>query len=47
MKLILILIVLIEGYFFYRLGFNRGVERERQARLRRLNALKKILNTRE
>lgn len=47
MKIILILIVLIEGYFFYRLGFNAGVKREQQARLRRLNALKRILNTRE
>jgi hypothetical protein len=47
MKIILILTVLIEGYFFYRLGFNAGVKREQQARLRRLNALKRILNTGE
>ena len=47
MKLILILIVLIETYLFYRLGFSRGVKREQKARIRRLNALKRILNTRE
>ena len=47
MKLILILIALIEAYLFYRIGFSRGVKREQKARLRRLNALKRILNTRE
>ena len=47
MKIILILIVLIEAYLFYRIGFSRGVKREQQARLRRLNALKRILNTGE
>jgi hypothetical protein len=47
MKIILILIVLIENYLLYRFAFNRGVKREQQARLRRLNALRSILNTRE
>jgi len=47
MKIILILIVLIENYLLYRFAFNRGVKQEQQARLRRLNALKRILNTRE
>ena len=47
MKIILILIVLIEAYLFYRIGFSRGIKREQQARLRRLNALKRILNTSE
>jgi hypothetical protein len=47
MKIILILIALIEAYLFYRFGFSRGVKREQKARLRRLNALKKVFNTRE
>lgn len=47
MKIILILIALIEAYLFYRIGFSRGVKREQQARIRRLNALKRIFNTRE
>jgi len=47
MKTILILILLIENYFLYVVGFRRGVRREQQARLRRLNALKRILNTSE
>jgi hypothetical protein len=47
MKIILILIALIEAYLFYRLGFSRGVKQEQKARMRRLNALKRILNTRE
>jgi hypothetical protein len=47
MKIILILIVLIENYLLYRFAFSRGVKREQQARLRRLNALQKVLYTSE
>jgi hypothetical protein len=47
MKIILILIALNTCYVLYRLGFKHGVAREQQARLRRLNALRKIVNTRE
>jgi len=47
MKIILILIALIENYILYKIAYNLGVKREQQARLRRLNALKRILNTRE
>jgi hypothetical protein len=47
MKYILLLIALIENYLLYRIGFSRGVKREQRARLRRLNALRKIFNTRE
>ena len=47
MKYILVLIVLIEHYVLYKVAFKLGVVREQQARLRRLNALKKVLRTRE
>jgi hypothetical protein len=47
MKIILVLIVLIDNYLLYKIGFSLGVRREQQARLRRLNALKRILITRE
>jgi len=44
MKIILILIVLIENYILYKIAYKLGVRREQQARLRRLNALKKLVN---
>lgn len=47
MKLILVLIVTIEQFVLYRLAFNLGVQREKRARLRRLNALRKLIRTRE
>jgi hypothetical protein len=47
MKIILILIVLTEHYALYKVAFKLGVVQEQQARLRRLNALKKVLRTRE
>ena len=45
MKIILIMIVL--NFFVYKFAFKQGVKREQKARLLRLNALKRILNTRE
>jgi len=47
MKIILILIALSSHYVLYKFGFKRGATREQQARLKRLNALRKIVNTRE
>jgi hypothetical protein len=47
MKIILTLIALSSHYVLYSIGFRRGVIREQQARLRRLNTLRKLVNTRE
>jgi hypothetical protein len=45
--IIIILIVISENFLLYRIAFIRGVRREQQARLRRLNALKRLLRTGE
>ena len=47
MKIILILIVLIENYILYKMSYNLGIRHEQQARLRRLNALKRLIGTGE
>ena len=46
MKILLILIVTIENFILYKVAFKRGVVREQQARLRRLNTLKRLVNHR-
>jgi hypothetical protein len=46
MKILLILIVTIEHFILYKVAFKLGVVREQQARLRRLNTLKRLVNHR-
>jgi len=46
MKILLILIVTIEHFILYKVAFKLGVVREQQARLRRLNTLKRLVNSR-
>jgi hypothetical protein len=46
MKILLILIVTIEQFLLYKVAFKLGVVKEQQARLRRLNTLKRLVKNR-